>query len=330
MKWKVLIFLAILVSGYFLVRSRNIAIEQSEMERKRAEEALLPKSPLTGLPCKDATRRPFAVMLSSDPEARPLSGVKEADLLVEMTVVEGSITRLMALYICGNPETIGSVRSARHDFIPLAQGWDAMYAHWGGSHFALERLRQKIINNIDALPNPFDAFYRASGIPAPHDGFTSIERLVKAAKGLKYRLESRLEPYPHVEAVGGGNAQRLTIPYRGPHRLEYQYDPASGTYERFRGGMKEGEEVAPSNLLVLFAPSRVLEGQYNDVQVEGTGKAILFRNGERLEGKWSKPASSPRERLKILDAAGEEMVFAKGQVWIHYVEPGTEVSLKNF
>lgn len=151
-------------------------------------EMILPKSPLTGLPCEHAGRRPVAVMLANDPVTRPLSGVSEADVVIEMPVTLNQVTRLMALYQCAHPKELGSVRSARHDFLPLAAGFDAIYSHWGGSHFALEKLAAKVLDNIDALINPHNAYWRKRGIPAPHDGFTSYERLWRAAEKLGYRL----------------------------------------------------------------------------------------------------------------------------------------------
>ena len=50
-------------------------------------------------------------------------------ILLEIPVITGSITRLMAVYLCNSPDEIGSMRSARHDFIPLAMG--VLYPLWG-------------------------------------------------------------------------------------------------------------------------------------------------------------------------------------------------------
>src|SRR3989338_398117 len=158
-------------------------------------------NPLTAETCKNAKRRPFAVMLSGDAAARPLSGIGEADIVFEMPVITGSITRFMALFVCRDPIEIGSVRSARHDFIPLANGFDAIYVHWGGSHFALDMLKKKAADNIDALINPTGAFWRKDSMPAPHNGFTSMTRLLKAANFFQYRLEGAVPPYAHTTSV---------------------------------------------------------------------------------------------------------------------------------
>src|SRR6185369_17960250 len=57
-------------------------------------------SSIAGLNCDTAQRRPVAVMLASDPEARPLSGIGQADAVVEMPVTPNGVTRYMAIYQC--------------------------------------------------------------------------------------------------------------------------------------------------------------------------------------------------------------------------------------
>ena len=144
-------------------------------------------------------------MIAGDEDARPLSGISFADIVVEMPVVTGSITRMLAIFVCEDPGEIGSVRSARHDFIPLAQGFDAILAHWGGSRLALGELNEKIMDNLDALPNYYETFYRKVGVLAPHDGFTSMERMVNASESLGYRMTTNFEGYSFLQK------QQLTI-----------------------------------------------------------------------------------------------------------------------
>ena len=92
-------------------------------------ETVKKPSSIAGLNCETAQRRPVAVMLASDPEARPLSGIGQADVVVEMPVTPNGVTRYMAIYQCQTPKEIGSVRSAREDFVPLAAGFSIIYAH---------------------------------------------------------------------------------------------------------------------------------------------------------------------------------------------------------
>jgi len=140
----------------FTIENFNVNKETNDNPENNTEENVnseneKEKNPINGIACDNAIKRPLAVMMAGDLEAWPLSGISEADLVVEMPVVTNGITRYMAVFVCGNPKEIGSIRSARHDFIPLAMGFDAIFAHWGGSHFALEKLDNKIMDNINAL-----------------------------------------------------------------------------------------------------------------------------------------------------------------------------------
>lgn len=287
----------------------------------------LPPSPISGLPCVNAARRPIAVMLSSDAVARPLAGLSAADLVFEMPVITGSITRLMAVFVCGHPREIGSVRSARHDFIPLARGLDAIYAHWGGSHFALEELAKGVINNLDALSNHYSAFYRKSGIAAPHNGFSSMTRLVNAAQKMGYRLENEFVGYLHLLSpeIKTGTAKTLTINYGSGFGAAYEYEPAANSYWRWRNSSKEidknnSQQVAAKNVVIMRAVSRQIEKDYNDVQVGGEGRAAVYRNGEVIEGTWKKDVKNQTSKLFFYDSAGQEIKFVPGQIWVEIVE----------
>lgn len=290
-------------------------------------------SPLSGLACDNYQQRPIALMLSSDFEARPLSGLAAADLVIEMPVVLGGATRLMAVYICGLPEEIGSVRSARHDFIPLAQGLDAIYVHWGGSHFALDVFKKDIIDNLDALSNPFETFYRKPTIAQPHNGFTSGERILNAAQSLGYRLTTEFEGYVHqLPDIQKLNVQPgvLTLGYPGEFAVRYNYDPQLNQYLRWRDNKKEIDrndlqQVAASVVVVMRAQAQPLEGQYNHVIVEGQGQCQVYQNGQVQNCIWQKPKNSPASKLKFLDSASQEIKFTPGQIWLEIIEPDKEV-----
>ena len=305
----------------------------------------LPTSTIAGIPCENYSRRPFAVMIAEDLETRPLSGLGSADLVIEMPVITGSVTRFLSVFQCTIPREIGSIRSARHDFIPLAMGLDAIFVHWGGSHYALRELNRGIMDNINALGNPFATFFRKAGIPRPHNGFTSGERLLNAAEGLGYRLETEFEGYPHLEIrnpkseirnnlkIQNSKSQTLTIGYPYPFNVNYAYDPEINNYLRWRGNKEEidrltDEQVEVKNIVIMRARSRQIEGQYNDVDVEGTGEAVVYRNGEEVKGVWSKDKSDPKSKLYFRDLIGNEIEFVPGSIWIHVVEPYQRVQFK--
>ena len=300
---------------------------KSEKESEKEKE----RSLISGIECDGAKNRPFAVMLAGDLEAWPLSGISEADLVVEMPVVTGGITRYLAVYVCNEPQEIGSIRSARHDFIPLAMGFDAILAHWGGSHFALDKLNNKIMDNINALYLDGSVFYRKPGLPKPHNGFTTIKRLKEYSQRIGYRLKSEFSGYKFYEEENPSDKDgELSISYPSIFKVDYKYDAEINSYLRIKGDKKDvdkltGEQIAVKNVVIMYAASRQIEGQYNDLDIEGEGKAIVYQNGWEIEGKWKKDKSNMKSKLYFYNEAGEEIKFVPGKIWIQVVEPEQEV-----
>lgn len=288
-------------------------------------------SPLNGLACENPRQRPIAVTISGDKEARPLSGISQADIVIEMPAVTGSITRYLAFFACNKASEIGSVRSARHDHIPLAMGFDAIIAHWGGSHFALDKLNSGIMDNINALYLEGSVYYRKLGIYAPHNGFTSFERLEKYSRERGYDLTNKFEGYEfwdEEDPVPGRG--RITIGYPGSFKVEYEYSSDTNEYLRFKGGSREmdkdaSRQVAAKNVVVMYTVSRQIEGQYNDMDIEGSGQAIVYQNGKEIKGTWSKDKNSLKSKLYFYAEDGQEIKFVPGQIWIQVVETSQKV-----
>src|SRR3989344_8704314 len=168
-----IIVIILLVVFWFWWGNKEIAVTNIFNGGTTSENSM-PKSSISGISCDNFNIRPIAVMLSSDAITRPLSGLGEADIVFEMPVTPGGVTRTMAVYQCEEPKEIGSVRSAREDFIPLAASLKATYAHWGGEHDALTKLNNGILDNIDAMKYETTAFFRKKTITMPHNGFTDL------------------------------------------------------------------------------------------------------------------------------------------------------------
>ncbi|OGZ60994.1 MAG: hypothetical protein A2919_00635 [Candidatus Spechtbacteria bacterium RIFCSPLOWO2_01_FULL_43_12] len=309
--------------------SRTVEISSSIQE---VDTVKFSAHPLTGQKCENSKARPIAVMLAEDMVTRPLSGISKADVIVEMPVVKDGITRMMAVFACEEPPDIGSVRSSRDDFIPLAAAFDAIYAHWGGSHFALDELNGGVIDNIDALINPYSVFFRKNTILAPHNGFTSYEKLSSTAEKLGYRMETDFGGYPHIDGdpASGTDPTTISIGYPYPVNVSYIYDPDENIYYRWRGGTPEYDSIdnsqaSASVLIVVKTQTRYLEGQYNDVDVTGEGEALIFQNGRIQNARWQKSETPLKSKLKFLDADGKEVPFVPGKMWVHIVDTYTEI-----
>src|SRR3989344_2659590 len=103
--------LALILIAVFLFWWNKETIISVDNPGQAKEEIREAKSSIAGISCDNYDRRPFAVMLAGDREARPLSSLSQADMVFEMPVAPTGITRFMAVYQCNEPNEIGSIRS---------------------------------------------------------------------------------------------------------------------------------------------------------------------------------------------------------------------------
>lgn len=305
-----------------------------------SEEKLTNASPLTGVQCDNYKQRPIAVMMAGDNVARPLSGLSQAEIVVEMPVITGSVTRLMGVYVCNLPDEVGSIRSARHDYISLVRGWDAIYVHWGGSHFALDELKTGKrytgedlgkVPDIDAISSS-GPFFRKSTVPAPHNGFVSLPKVIELAKKREYALETNLEGYKFqskntIEAEKQDSKNgKLYVGFGGVFATSWEYNIEDNSYTRYWAEQKDVDrgnndaEIKAKNIVVIRASSRQIEGQYNEVTIYGKGEGKIYHNGQEKTITWKKEGF--KDTLRFYGEDGQEILLVPGQTFIQVIEPG--------
>ena len=344
----VIIAIIILGGAYFVYKSISGPRPTKQININGGENLPIanqgPVSPVSGLSCENWNRRPFAVMQPADVSARPAAGFSDADMVIEMPVITASITRLMAIYVCGNPDDVGSMRSSRHDYIALAKGLDAIFVHWGGSHFAKEKLNEGVIDNMncnnDGGKSAGQYCYRkeeTGTMRGVDTGYAKFSRLLEGAKDFGYRLENKFSGYPHQEEAPldqRPNGGHLRVAFAGPYAVGYDYDKESNSYFRTWGNQEDtdrnnGKKITPENIVVIIAASEQIEGQYNNVQVgdpwydsSDSGEARYYINGQEYSGTWKKDKRSLASKLFFYDSGGQEIKFVPGQIWVEVLEPG--------
>ncbi|KKP97318.1 MAG: hypothetical protein US25_C0056G0003 [Candidatus Moranbacteria bacterium GW2011_GWE1_36_7] len=350
----IIVAVAVIIVGaifYFTKGKKTTTVKQIQING--IQESTTPAnpenvSPISGLACQNWNKRSFAVMQPADVSARPLAGLSQADMVIEMSAVYGSITRLMGVYGCNNPEEVGSLRSARHDFVHLAKSFDSIYVHWGRAD--IEQFKE-VLNSgvVDDMNCNNDAGKSAGQYCFRHEaednmrgvdtGYAKFASLLEGAKNFGYRMENKFVGYQHQaeasieQRPNGGN---LRVAYAKPFDVEYDYDKTSNSYFRTWGNMSDTdrntkERVAPKNVVVLIAdaaPIKVGE-QYVNVQIgdpwfdeADSGSAFFYMNGQQYKGSWKKDKRSIESKLMFLDEQGQEIKFVPGQIWVDIIDPG--------
>lgn len=290
------------------------------------------RSVITDKQCDEPDRRPVAIMMASDEQARPLSGIAQAELIFEVPVAPGGITRMMAVFQCNEPDEIGSIRSARGDFLGLARSIDALFAHWGGERDALERLDAGELDNIDALAYEGTVFYRKESIPRPHNGFTTLQGVREKAEDLGYDDQWDVTFWPHRSERPhrslGSAVANTTVTYANGNSVGWIYDINDNAWLRSRNGEPEKDALDDATaqagaVIIIETDETFLREQYIDVRLEGSGKGVLLQDGMRHGITWSR--SGEDALLQMRYDSGETVALAPGPVWIMVVTQGTDI-----
>ena len=156
----------------------NIGMENSIQAEEPEEE--LPKSKY------DGSRRTLAVVIDNVGDAVPQASLNDAMIVYE-AIVEGGLTRFLAIYKDPQVETIGPARSARPYFIDYALENDSIFIHYGGSPRALEDVKKLNMENINGIESPGKVFWRTNKKAAPHNAMVSVEEVWKYTIAKNYR-----------------------------------------------------------------------------------------------------------------------------------------------
>ena len=280
----------------------------------------------------DSNTRPFAVMINNIGDARKVqSGLSEAYLVYEI-IVEGGITRYLALYKDAETSKIGSVRSARHYYLDYVLENDAIYVHWGWSPQAQEDIKTLGINNINGLTYEGTYFYRDNplGLALEHTGFTDMDRLNKAVEKLKYRTitdKGLLLNYSadSVDLSKYGDTKEatdVTITYSNNINNHYLYDTDTKVYKRFVNNKEQndyaaGKQITVKNIIVYAIENYTIAGDAKGRQFlenVGSGDGYFISEGKSTKITWSKKDRQSKTVYKFTN--GEELVVNDGNTFI--------------
>ncbi len=286
-------------------------------------------NPLTGLYGMNEEaqgKRPVAVVINNAPDARPQWGLCSPDIVVE-SLAEGGITRMLWLYADAAtiPKKIGSIRSARHDFVEIAEGLDAVFVHWGGSGYAYDALKSRDVDRIDGMYS--DKYFfrdntRSGG--REHRGCTTGQKLTAALDELGLRTaikEQYAAPFAFCEEdnmVAPANAcSRVSFAFSQSYRHEFRFVKENKLYYNYLNGnpmvQDGGEQMAVRNLILLYCGVKPLGGGLVDMDLS-QGAGIFVSNGGYEDITWAK--GGPSDSLALYGADGKALKLNPGKSYI--------------
>lgn len=284
--------------------------------------------PLTGRePSKEAiAERPaVAVKISNIPAAYPLSGLEDAEVVYE-ELVEGGLTRFMAIYHCTDAAKAGPVRSSREVDAAIMSPYTRILAAAGGNETVRGVLSDAGIFLVDENDSG-EAMQRIAreGVAMEHTLYTDTAAMRKLGKK-QYDETPAEDIFKFGEIEAKGKKTRTIAIEFGAASSSYQWDGEQ--WLRFDEGSplmsESGEQIAVDNVIieehmidyseitdVIGAASTIIK------DVTGSGRAVLFRDGVAIKGRWER--DSVDDPVRFVTKDGEDMVLAEGNTWIELV-----------
>ncbi|MGH2588538.1 MAG: DUF3048 domain-containing protein [Dehalococcoidia bacterium] len=289
-------------------------------------------------------RVPVAVMIDNLPgQSRPQIGLDRADLVYEF-LVEGGITRFMAVYLRQEADWIEPVRSVRTPSAILAKELGALVGYVGAAEMdgAADAARQIAEWGVPAIDGDADRtpFWRDPRRRAPHNMVTSTRALRTRAGEFGWPSPEPAASWrfqeDHSEGPSNGPARALSYGFalRTPalpaFNAAWSYDPAANAYVRSMAGRlhTDGRTSAPltaKNVVVEFHRASVVDRDGHVVYDQvGEGAAWVFRDGQVIEAVWAKRSTEDRTRYWATN--GEEIALNRGRTWVALVPTGSPFS----
>jgi hypothetical protein len=269
----------------------------------------------------------LAVMIENQADARPQTGLTHADVVYE-ALAEGGITRFIALYLSGDAATVGPVRSLRHYFAFFAADYAADVVHIGASPEGYAWRDAMHMGHLDETYGE-PGIWRVGTRPPPHNAYTNTaaDRGFLAQRGAQRTRSWGPLLFAEQAPVGELSASTINLRFRPwAYRVDYTWDPATARYLRNMEGSphrdaQSGEQIAPATVVVQFADVEAIpnDPKYRlDVNLVGaSGQLIVFSNGTRRDGTWTKPG--PSNPSVWQDPSGNPLVIPPGPVWVEVV-----------
>lgn len=295
-----------------------------------------PTCPLTGMrpPGGQVPRTPVvAVKVENTPDAYPLTGLQNADVVYE-EIVEGGITRFMALYQCKDAAEVGPVRSARTTdpkiLIQFSDG--SVIAYSGGQSAVVNAVERSGLVSLDESAGGA-AFWRDPERFSPHDLLVNTGKL-RAKAGKRIADEGpprRVFPFDAEAIVPGKHVVSVTAAFSSSITATWRWMPAFGRWQRQYEDapmtLVTGQPITATNVLIQqveVAESNLVDvlGYHSpEVTLTGSGKAWILREGVLIKGRWSRPVMGAV--TKFLTKSGEVIPLMPGNTWVELI-PTTE------
>jgi hypothetical protein len=290
-----------------------------------APVALPVRCALTGLPApagREPARPALGVKIGNDPSALPQTGLDYADIVFEEPI-EGAITRLLAVFQCHTPPSVGPVRSTRwidDQLMPMFHS-DAL-AYAGGISFEEAMVPAAHIIDLSYTGVAAGAYSRSGNRVPP-------ENLYASGRGLWQAANSNRPPRAvfsySAQPPAGHPAGSIHLVFTSYYNVSWYWQAGAHDWTRVEYGapdrLTDGHVVTATNIVVLRVatrPSPWPEDSSGEHGIEsltvGHGAALVLRNGRVITGIWRR--ANVHQPIQLVTKNGQRISLAPGNTWV--------------
>ncbi len=294
-------------------------------------------APLNGLPIDglDWNRRVMAVKIDDARGARPQSGIEQADAVIE-TLVEGGLTRWIALFHQSDTASLGPVRSIRPTDIGMVLPLGATVAASGGQPWIIDQAVAagvKVIRERDAPP---PGMFRISDRIAPYNLYSDTVALRSRADALGYPDSPPAAMFEWGQLPASIPSTRIELQWSDPIRITWTWD--GSRYRRWRSGApaqwagpdSSTGQISADTLVLIIAPlselappAGVSGSNVPVLDTLGSGTAFVFAQGQAVRGRWER--EDQRDPFTLTTADGAALSIPPGMPWINVFPEGQPI-----
>lgn len=333
---------AVLLGGV-LVAAAGCAIEKPDQApipsaepvfvSRLAQPALSALAPLRGTPLQQAAPHPsLAAKVDNHEEARPQYGLERADIVFE-EMVEGGLTRYVAVWHSDIPDSIGPVRSIRPMDPDIISPFGGIVAYSGGQEIFVDMMRDTVVYNaIHGMDDTEETFTRTDERDAPHDVVVDAPSVVGQHLDLAPpapQFAFSVDVASATATKDGAPTSRVDTVFSEERYPFWQWDGARAQYLRFQEGEPDldtaGIQIGATNVVAMRVGIDWTYGYIPKTIMVGSGEAFVSTGGGTIHATWSK--ADRGAPIRLVDDSGTTIRLAPGGTWIELVPDDGEIRL---
>jgi hypothetical protein len=281
-------------------------------------------APLTGVKIAEgsAANPSIAAKIDNHPAARPQVSLETADIVFE-ELVEGGLTRYLAVWQSAIPADLGPVRSVRPMDPDIVSPFGGIMAYSGGQpRYVALMQAAPVYNAIHGQADTASTFYRSSAKSAPHNVLVKAQEVVAQHTDLPAPAQQfgyATDAIPASSAAGTATSV-INLTFSEASTRSWTWDAARGTFARSQDGKTDvdaaGTPFGATNVIALRVPVS-FDADVAKTELVGTGEAWVSSNGLTVHATWTKTAAA--EKISLVDDAGGQILLTPGNSWIELV-----------